>query len=341
MRRATSPRRCRRRPISGCGSVRAWINGTVREDLIYYQKYASERSANGIFRVNWLIPFNRLTLNPGVSYLATRARPGFEIDTRAQRTEINYNGLIELRVASKTFLGVRGDRRITDFDEDARYLGTNLQDELNRTVTTVAVTFRHQATPLTSITFDVSRRTGSLRVFARPRHRFDLHITGGVKFDPAALIRGAATSAIATSNRYPWTVPGYQGTTAAVDLSYVALGTTRFTVTALRDVQYSFDINQPYYLQTGVTASIDQQLFGPVDIVGRIGAQSLDYRTRAGAAAPTDRVDHIRIYGVGIGYHLGRDMRVGFNVDQQKRTSPLDAREYQGLVYGFAVTYGS
>jgi hypothetical protein len=136
-------------------------------------------------------------------------------------------------------------------------------------------------------------------------------------------------------------VPAYQGTTAAVDLSYVALGTTRLSVTAARDVQYSFDINQPYYLQTGVTASIAQQIFGPLDVVGRIGAQRLDYRSRAGAVVTSaDRVDHITIYGLGIGYHVG-DMRVGFNVDQQQRMSPLDARQYKGLVYGFAVTYGS
>jgi hypothetical protein len=319
----------------------SWINGTLREDLIYYQKYASERSANGSFKVNWLIPFNRLTLNPGVSYQATRARPGFEIDSRAQRTEIGYNGLIELRVASKTFLGVRAERKTTDFDQTARFLGTNLHDELNRTVSNAAVTVRHQATPLTSITFDVSREQDRFE-FVPDRDSDSTQITGGVKFDPAALIKGAATFGYRDFKPVSGAVPGYQGTTMGVDLSYVALGTTRLGVAASRDVQYSFDVNQPYYLQTGVTATIAQQIFGPVDVTGRIGTQRLDYRNRAGAVVvAADRVDHITIYGLGMGYHLGRDMRVGFSVDQQKRTSPLDAREYKGLVYGFAVTYGS
>ena len=57
--------------------------------------------------------------------------------------------------------------------------------------------------------------------------------------------------------------------------------------------------------------------------------------------ASPNRVDHIKTYGAGVGYHLGRDMRIGFNVDQQNRDSPLTARQYKGLVYGFAVTYGS
>jgi len=37
---------------------------------------------------------------------------------------------------------------------------------------------------------------------------------------------------------------------------------------------------------------------------------------------------------------LGRDLRVGFNVDDQRRQSDLNLREYNGLRYGFAVSYG-
>jgi hypothetical protein len=49
--------------------------------------------------------------------------------------ELDYNASAELRVGSKTHLGARFDQRVTEFDEDATYLGTSLQDELNRTVT--------------------------------------------------------------------------------------------------------------------------------------------------------------------------------------------------------------
>jgi hypothetical protein len=319
----------------------SWINGNVKEDLVYYQKYASERSANTSVKVNWIIPLNRLLLNPGVSYLATRARPGFEIDTRAQRTEVDYNGLVELRVASKTFLGARGERRATNLDQGTEYRGINLHDELTRTATTYGVTVRHQATPLTSITFDATHEQDRFE-FSPDRDADSTQFTGGVKFDPAALLKGGATFGYRDFKPTAAAVPAFRGTTAAVDLSYVALGSTKLAVTITRDVQYSYDVNQPYYLQTGATGSISQQIFGPVDVVARIGAQSLDYRNRAGAVVViADRVDQVRSYGAGIGYHLGRDMRIGFNVDQQNRTSPLAEQQYKGLVYGFAVTYGS
>ena len=53
-----------------------------------------------------------------------------------------------------------------------------------------------------------------------------------------------------------------------------------------------------------------------------------------------DRVDRVRTYGAGLGYHIGRDLRIGFNVDQCERTSELADRAYDGLRYGAAITYG-
>ena len=320
---------------------RSWINAGVKEDIVYYQKYASQRSVNESYKVNWVIPLNRLTFNPGVSYITTRDRPGFEIDLRAQHSEIDYNGTIEIRALSKTYFGVRGDRQTTKFASDAVFLGSNLQDDLNRTVTTGGFTLRQQVTPLTSITFDVSREQDRFEL-SPSRDTDSTAITGGVKFDPFALIKGSATFGYRDFKPVSPDVPGYQGSTVAVDLSYVALGSTRLAVTATRDVQYSYDINQPYYLMTGVTGSISQQIFGPIDVVARAGTQQLAYRDRAGAVvAVADRVDHVKSYGGGVGYHMGRDTRIGFNIDQQRRISAVDSRQYSGLRYGFAVTYGS
>jgi len=113
-------------------------------------------------------------------------------------------------------------------------------------------------------------------------------------------------------------------------------------VRGTRDIQYSYDINQPYYLQTGANVEISQQIAGPFDAVARVGAASLEYQDRAGAVvAVSNRVDHMETYGGGFGYHIGRGTRIGFNVDEYQRLSPLEGREYKGLKYGIAVTYGS
>lgn len=320
---------------------RTWINSTVREELVYYREFESERSANTSVRLNWMIPLNRLILNPGVVYLNTRERPGFEIDTRAHRTEVGYNGSVELRVASKTYVGARGEVRTTDFQEGAEFDGTDLRDELNRTVTSGAATVRYQATPLTALVFDVSRNQDRFE-FSPDRDTDSTQFTAGLRFDPAALIKGGATAGYRNFRPIALAVPGYKGFIAGVDISYVPLESTRLTLTLGRDVQYSYDVNQPYYLQAGATGSISQQIFGPMDVVGRIGAQRLEYRDRIGAPVSfKDRVDRVTAFGAGVGYHMGRDLRIGFNLDKQERESAVDTKQYDGLRYGFTVTYGS
>ena len=62
---------------------RSWVTGNVKEDLVWYKTFASERSANHSVKVGWLLPLNRLTFNADTSYLRTRDRPGFEIDARS------------------------------------------------------------------------------------------------------------------------------------------------------------------------------------------------------------------------------------------------------------------
>ena len=294
---------------------RTWLTGNIKEDLVYYNKYASERSANSRYTAGWFVPLNRLTVKVGADYLSTRDRPGFEIDARSQRTELGFNGSVEIRALSKLFFGLQGTQRKVNYDKAAVFLDSNLQFELNRTMTAGGLTVRHQLTPLTSLTLDVAREQDRFE-FSPLRDSNSTQIAGGVKFDPFALIKGGASFGYRDFQPLSPGLPGYQGSTAAVDLSYVALGSTKLGLTVIRDVQYSYDINEPYYLLTGITGSIAQQIFGPVDVVGRVGVQRLDYRDRVGAALVSPgRTDYVHTYGGGIGYHLGRDIRVGFNID--------------------------
>jgi hypothetical protein len=277
---------------------------------------------------------------PGLVYLNTNDRPGYEIDTRAPRVEFGYLGSVELRIGANTYLGVRGERRTTDYSDTAVFDGTNLQQELNRTVSTEGATFRIQLTPLTGIAFEASAEQDRFE-FSPERDTDSTLISAGLKFDPAALLKGTARFGYRNFKPAATAVPGYQGVTAAVDLSYVPQDSTKLTLLLAHDVQYSYDVNQPYYLQTGVGGLIDQQIFGPVDVIGRISNQRLDYRDRAGASvAAPDRTDHVTSFGGGVGYRFGRDVRVGFNIDKERRESAIASKTYNNLRYGFAVTYG-
>ena len=319
----------------------SWLSGGVREDLVYYKENAGERSANNTYSLSWNIPLNRITFRPTVEYKNTRERPGFEIDTRALRSELLYAGQVEIKWFSKSAVVFKADRYQVAFDPGATFQQINLHDELDRVTTGETVSLEYQVTPLTTIAahyqigqdrfkYDVLRNASSSTIGA------------AVRFDPAALIKGTATVGYHDYRPNDAGTPGYKGMTALVQLSYVLLGSTRLNVNAGRGVQYSYDINQPYFVQTGGSIAIAQQLFGPVDITAVAGWQQLAYQDRVGAVTvDADRIDHVKAVGGGIGYHLSRDTRIGFTVEQDRRNSVVADHQYTGLRYGFSVTYGS
>jgi hypothetical protein len=319
---------------------RTWITGRLSEDINWYQKYRSERTANNAYMVGWRAPLNRMTLRANARYLKTRDRPGFEIDARSQRSELGFEGAAELRFLSKTFIGLIAQRQKVDFDETASFRSINLRDELNRVVTMQGITVRHQLTPLTGFTLGANRSVDRF-AFSPLRDSTSTALVAGLLLDPFALIKGSASFGYRDFQPVDPTLPGYQGATAAVSLSYTLLGSTRVTFTATRDVEYSYDVNQPYYVMTGFGGSIAQQVFGPVDVVGRYNTNTLKYRDRVGAVVEvSNRTDRVKSYGAGVGYRMGKELRLGFNVDNTVRSSALSFRRYEGLRIGSAVTYG-
>jgi hypothetical protein len=319
---------------------RTWLMGLVSEEIVWYQTYATERSVNSTYTIGWKAPLNRVVLATSATRVNTRARPGFEIDERAERREPVYEGSVEVRGFARTFIGVRGTWNQVRFEEDVVFKGRSLAEQLDRTATSASLSVRHELTPLTSITFSAGRSRERFRL-ALSRDSTSSDYSVGLSFDPAALIKGNVTLGYTVYEPQADDLDGYSGSTASAGLSYTLLGSTRVSGTVRRDVEFSYDVNEPYYLLSGATASIAQQIFGPVDVVARIGAQRLEYESRAGAlVAIPDRTDRVRTYGMGVGIRLGQDLRLGFNVDRERRTSVLADRQYKGLRYGSSLTYG-
>jgi hypothetical protein len=106
---------------------RAWVTSTIREDLVYYQAFADQRSVNQFYRGTAALPFNRLTVNVAADYLNTRDRPGFEIDARLRHTEVGVRGGVEYRAFGKTFVAATIERADVAYDTDSLYLGSNLR----------------------------------------------------------------------------------------------------------------------------------------------------------------------------------------------------------------------
>ncbi|HWF85965.1 MAG TPA: hypothetical protein VG222_13995, partial [Vicinamibacterales bacterium] len=76
---------------------RTWLAGSVDEGIVWYEKYASERSLNDRYQLGWHVPLNRLTFDIGGNYLNTHDRPGFEIDSRSHHTQLGGTASADVR----------------------------------------------------------------------------------------------------------------------------------------------------------------------------------------------------------------------------------------------------
>ncbi len=309
---------------------RGLLTANIGGGIVYFKKFASQRSIDTDDTVRLDLPLNRLRPYAIEAYKNARERPNAEIDARARYTTNSTTAGLDLRIFGQTSIGAYGRYDRVRYDQNELFFGTNLAQSLNRHTTAAGVTLSEQLTPFTTVTL-----TGEA---SQDRFKFDTEknsdsVRGllGIALNPAALISGKATIGYRKFDALGGGVPGFKGLTATADLNYVLLGRTRFGLQVQRDVDYSFDIITPYYVLTAVNASVAQQLFGPVDLTVRGGRQSLAYRGIAGdVQQAANRTDLVYSYGGGIGYRIGDDLRVGFNVDQYRRTSSVDIRQVRG-----------
>jgi hypothetical protein len=265
----------------------------------------------------------------------TRERPGYEIDARAHRLENTVQAGVDVVISGKTRVGASARRTRFDFDADEVFRGSRLNEVLNRRVTAVEASVRYSVTPVTILVLQAE--TARERFDLTPQRDADsIRILPGVEFD--ALITGRASVGYRRMEFRTAAVPAYSGVVAETDIAYTVLGATRVSLGVKRDVAFSFDVAEPYYLQTGTTVAVTQQLATAWDVVGRVGTHRLAY-ARAQLSA-RNRVDHVRTLGGGIGYRLGDGLRFGVNVDFYRRDSEVARRDYRGLLVGSSVTYG-
>jgi hypothetical protein len=324
-----------------------WFNGTMNEDVVWYQKYASERSGNSTYGLNWKLPLTRFTATVGASRASTRERQGYEIDDRAAHILSKYFAAVSFSFVDSTSLDVRISSAKTDYDSTAIFQHINLADQLNVTSTVMAIDLNRKLTPLTTLRVGLNRSRDRFPLNpVRDADRTDA--TAALLFDPVALVKGEFSVAYTSYSPHSQTIPAYQGLTMAASLSYTLFDITQFVFRADRGLQNSYDITQPYYLQTGFNLQISQQVHTHIDVVGRGGFEHLNYRdlTNAAVLAPDatgfvvpNRIDTVTTYGLGIGYHLGSATRVGLNYDRTRRSSPIALRGYERANIGTSITY--
>jgi hypothetical protein len=323
---------------------RALFTATVASDLVWYTKYSSERSVNPQFTGRGELYFNRLTFFGENAYLNTRARPNYEIDVRSRRLENDTTVGAEVQVTPKLSVEAALLRGVTRYDGDTLFDGTSLQRTLNRDTTGVRVVGRHRLTPLTTLALRYENLSDRFP-FSASRNADSIRVMPGVEFKPRALITGTAYVGYRRFTPQDTSgLPEFSGLVSQLGLSYTLLGATTVGVSYRRDLTYSYEELQPFFVNDGVGASIRRAVGRRFDVLLSADRHKYSYKDLLGRPEITAlprRLDTTWVYAGSVGYRLARGGRVGLGLSYDDRTSTTSqVRAYQGLRVGTIVSYG-
>ncbi len=92
-----------------------------------------------------------------------------------------------------------------------------------------------------------------------------------MRFAEGAIITGQASLGFRDFRPLSPLLFDYRGLIANGDLRFTILSVTRVTVQASRDLSYSYDELQPYFVEGGARTTVSHHVAGPVDAIGLVG----------------------------------------------------------------------
>jgi hypothetical protein len=327
--------------------VDAWLRAgpsrlhvATRGDLVYFHQYASERGLGGAVAWRFEVPGARFTPWVTGALGSGRQRLGYEVDLRFRRVLREIAGGVDARVGARTRLGMSVRQAAYSHDPDAVFLGSRLREALDRRATGVGLELRYALTPLTTLVVSGDRwRERFERMPARDSR--SSRVETGLDLAPSALITGRGRVGYRHLTGTGGALPVYSGVVGSVAASSTIRGRTRVEVSAERDVNYSWEPVYPSFVLTGAILTVTPRLTPRWDVTGRGSIHDLAYRAAVGVPdLLSERVDSFTMIGAGVGYWVGRAVRLGFNLDRERRTSPVRRRAYEGYRTGLSVTYG-
>ena len=321
---------------------RALLKATVGSDLVYYATYDTERSVDPEVRVRAEGYARRLTLFAQGDYLNSRQRPNFEIDVRSRHLEQNLVAGAQLRLTTKLSLELAAKRARAEYDADAFFAGTSLRETLNRETSGVVGAVRQRLSALTTVGVRFDRLADTFE-YSPTRDSRSVRVMPGVEFKPRALISGSAWVGYRRfTPEHPDVLPEFSGIVADLGLSYTLLGSTTFGVSYRRDLTYSYEQHNPFFVDNSVGASVRRALGGRFDTIVSVDRHLYQYEQLLTLPAlAADREDTTWVYGANIGYRMRRQARIGFGVHYYQRdSSTVSFVQYDGLRFGATVNYG-
>jgi len=303
----------------------------------YYRDTASQRgfSVMETGKVELLLAY----LTPYVSgtYDNTKRQQTAELDLRVRQRTTGWAAGTAVYPGPRTDLVLEYRQEQIRFDEEDVGGGV-LGNSLDRDTEVAKLEVKYAVTALTRIVGRVELGQDRF-VTSRFRDADSWSVLPGVEFRPSALVSGTAFVGYRKFDTLDPGLPDFEGLVASVDLKYVAREMTKVEGLLSRNVEYSFEPEQPFYVQSRWRVALTQAVTYDWDVRAEVGRTKLDYEQIA-TAPLSGRVDYLWVYGVGVGRRFATELRVGLDVYFTRRESELPGRSYEGWRVGGSMTYG-
>jgi hypothetical protein len=304
-------------------------------DFQYYRTYESERS-NG-YAARGRVDFLLSRLRPFVAggQTQTRTSPNGEIETRAELQASEVSGGLAFDLSPHSVVYV-ASYRATSLFLDAFQSGVELGAALDRDTFNYEAGLRTDLTTLTSITLHGGYVED--RFQQSPSRDSNNWLAGAtLRFSAEAVVTGQITADYLDFKPVDPLIQDFGGIVGSAGLMYPVREFGRFNFVATRDLEYSFDEAEGYYIENRFDISYTQRLFGEVD-AQVLGSRSVfNFGYRDGSQVRQDSLD---LALAGVGYNLKNRSRVSLNYEYSRRRSPVYAdRNYDKRRIFAAWTY--
>jgi hypothetical protein len=293
--------------------VSAYVGG----DFNHFQTYEQENSAGHSLRGRADVLLSRFRPFVAGGRTDSRTRPNGEIDVRADRVEEELSGGVAFDISRYGQLYGAAYQFKTRF-HDAFEDGVNLSVALNRDSNDYSAGLRTDLTPLLALVASVSFREELFR--ADPiRNAQSWFATADFRFDADAVVAGQVVVSFEEFTPVNPAVQPFRGLVGGASLIYSFLEVGRIGFSAVRRNEFSFNAEDAYYIENGITLSYTHRLFGYVDAQVKGSRSRFDYGYTETSPARQETLD---IVGASVGYNLRNRTRISVNYEFAKRRSP-------------------
>jgi hypothetical protein len=305
-----------------------------------FRTYKDQRSFGGLFDGRFEVMSPGFRPFASVGFADRRERRGFEIDARVRQRQTFASLGLDVDLTAITAVTAWVTRTTTAWDRSEHYLGVGLADQLDYSATTFAGGARFRVTPLTTLI--AAAEVQQDRFERSPLRDADsLRIGPSVDFDSSAEITGHIKVDYRSFRPLNPTVAGYRGITAFADLRYTFRDLIEVKVDANRDVDYSYDPLEPYYLEMGGRLTVTQRVIGPFGVIF-IGERWNIHHQQVFVASSFDgRLDTTTAVGAGIAIQKSKQVRFELVYQRTSRRSSAPGwREYERQQIFASAIYG-